>query len=68
MRLFKVCKDSRCVTYAEGEILVRQGWTIAKAEDRNHVIGVVFLELLEDAPILKKLRRVFHHTTATVTP
>lgn len=32
------------VPYAEGEKLLRDGWTLAPEEDRNKIIGWVFLE------------------------
>lgn len=35
--------------YPDGDKLCREGWVIAKEEDHNHMIGFVFLELL-DAP------------------
>ena len=35
------------VSYAEAEILLLQGWNIAKEEDNNHIIGIVFLERTE---------------------
>lgn len=41
--------ELRCVTYLEGEKLTREGWTIAKEEDRNRHIGWVYLERLEKA-------------------
>jgi len=37
-----------CVPYSVGDKLVKEGWTIAKEEDNNHVIGIVYLELLKD--------------------
>jgi hypothetical protein len=39
--------ELRFVTYAEGDKLVREGWAIAKEEDRNRLIGWVYLERLE---------------------
>lgn len=47
--------ESRCVTYAEGDRLIRENkgkpeceqWQIAKEENTNRVIGVVYLERRE---------------------
>jgi hypothetical protein len=39
----------RFVTYAEADALIKQGWTIAKEEDTNHIPGMVYLELLKGA-------------------
>lgn len=47
--------ENRCVTYAEGDKLIRQNggkserdqWQIAEEEDKNSVIGVVYLERRE---------------------
>jgi hypothetical protein len=61
--------EEKCVTYTEGDRLIRlnAGWRInARYEDRNHVPGVVFLERVEDAPLMKLLKRVFHRTTSAV--
>jgi hypothetical protein len=38
----------KCVLWAEAEPYLKAGWTIAKEEDTNRVIGVVFLEKLEE--------------------
>ncbi len=37
------------VTYAQGDRMIRNGWTLAPEEDRNRSIGMVWLELLEGA-------------------
>ena len=58
MDLLHVRKELRFVSYIEGERLVRQGWRIAKEEDTNHVLGFVFLELVEESLFLKRLKRV----------
>lgn len=39
--------DARFVSYADGDKLVREGWTIAPEEDYNQITGWVHLELLE---------------------
>ena len=40
--------DFRLVTYSEAEDLLKKSWTLAKEEDKNHMTGLVYLELLED--------------------
>lgn len=45
----KIRVDFRYVDYTTGDKLIKEGWTIAKEEDRNHTIGMVYLELLQDA-------------------
>jgi len=42
------------VSYAIGEELIKKGWTLAKEEDKNHVFGMVCLELLEPLPTKEK--------------
>lgn len=37
----------RFVSYLQAEELMQKGWTIAKEEDKNRVVGMVYLELLE---------------------
>jgi len=39
--------ELRFVNYAEGDKLVREGWTIANEEDANRVFGMVYVERLE---------------------
>ena len=41
--------EMRCVTYAEGDRLIKedQSWVLAKEEDTNFNYGVVFLERKE---------------------
>jgi hypothetical protein len=46
----KIRTGLKFVDYSEGDKLVKQGWTIAKEEDRNNIIGMVYLELLQDKP------------------
>ena len=46
----KVRKELRFVPYRDADNLLQHGWTIAKEEDHNHVGGMVYLELLQDAP------------------
>ena len=63
MFLFKLFRKKKVrvgfkfVDYSEGDKLVREGWTIAKEEDTNRVCGMVYLELLEDAPSKKKVTK-----------
>ncbi|MEQ1862807.1 MAG: hypothetical protein ABMA13_23035 [Chthoniobacteraceae bacterium] len=40
--------EVRFVPYHVGEKLIREGWSLAKEEDTNHVFGWVWLEKLED--------------------
>lgn len=43
--------EIRFLSYADADKLIREtngAWTIAKEEDRNHVFGWVYLELLEN--------------------
>ena len=35
------------VPYAQADALIKEGWTIAKEEDNNRKIGIVYLEKLE---------------------
>jgi hypothetical protein len=56
-RIFKCYRrlELRCVTYAQGDNMIRENagkperhqWTIAKEEDRNIVVGIVYLERRE---------------------
>jgi len=39
-----------CCTYLAAEHLLKDGWTIAKEEDKNKKIGFVCLEYLEPQP------------------
>ena len=39
--------EMRCVTYAEGDRLIKEGWTLAPEEDGNRGFGMVYVELLE---------------------
>jgi hypothetical protein len=45
----KVRKDLVFVSYGHAEELLKQGYTIAREEDHNHVLGFVYLELLVEA-------------------
>ena len=38
----------QAVAWVNADIYIKQGWTIAKEENNNHQIGVVWLELLEE--------------------
>lgn len=41
--------EIRCLTYAEADKLIREtngAWTIAPEEDKNKMIGIVYLERL----------------------
>ncbi len=40
--------DLRCVSWAEGDRMLREGWTLAPEEDQNRVRGMVWLERLEN--------------------
>lgn len=42
--------DFAFVTYEVAEGLLKEGWSIAPEEDRNHRVGMVFLEKLQRAP------------------
>ena len=39
--------ELKLATYSEAEGLLKQGWTLAPEEDRNHAIGLVYLERLD---------------------
>ena len=39
--------ELKVVTYAEAELLVRSGWTIAPEEDTNRNYNMVYLERFE---------------------
>lgn len=39
--------DFAFVTYEVAEGLLKEGWSIAPEEDRNHHLGMVFLEKLQ---------------------
>jgi hypothetical protein len=41
--------EMRCVTYAEGDRLIKEGWTLSPEEDGNRAFGMVYVELLEGA-------------------
>ncbi len=49
--IFPVPKRKRSglvlVPYKAADALLADGWTIAPEEDNNHVIGIVYLELLD---------------------
>lgn len=36
------------VSYYEGDKLIKEGWTLPKEENTNRVLGMVFLEKLEE--------------------
>jgi len=42
----KIRLHLRFVSWPEAETLIAKGWTIAKEEDENKVIGMVYVELL----------------------
>jgi len=60
MRLLKRRKEVRFTTYEKADKLCRKGWVIAKEEDKNHTIGWVWIELLEDSRFLKFLKKIFN--------
>lgn len=45
----KVRAELRCCTYSEADKLIREtngAWTIAPEEDKNKMIGIVYIERL----------------------
>lgn len=44
LRRRKAAREVRHVSWEEGDRLLREGWRLAKEEDGNRVLGMVYVE------------------------